>query len=162
MSKKRRRSRRCLAPPLGGFFASSAKNARERKQSMKTFTIQAPAQDGRTGAERALDYKFIKEGFSIWAVVLGPFWSIINGLWLEALVHYVGLGIALNLLSLIGFHEVALVLMAFVSNIFFAIFAYDIQRYHYSRNGYKMLSVINGKNRDDCEARFFRGSLASQ
>ena len=123
---------------------------------MKTYTVQAPPEDDRSYTERAVDYIFLREGFSFWAALFGPFWTLANRLWLEALAHFILYFGGLAALGAIGFTPGAAGYFAFMANLLFALFAYDIQRFHYSRKGYQMVGVVNGKSKDDCEARFFR------
>jgi hypothetical protein len=123
---------------------------------MKTFTVQAPPEDDRSYAERAVDYVFLKEGYSFWAALFGPFWSLANKMWLEAFIHFVGLFAVLGILGAIGFVPAVISYVSFMANLLFALFAYDLQRFHYSRKGYQMIGVVNGKTKGDCEARFFR------
>ena len=124
---------------------------------MQTYTIYAPLDVNRPLIERAMDYHFIKEGFSLWAAVFGPFWLLAKGLWLETLGFFAAaIGLTL-ILQLIGFNE-ASISMAMTGTIFlFGFFARDIERLHYERSGYRLISVVNGKSKDDCEARYFRG-----
>ncbi len=125
---------------------------------MQTYTIHAPMEDGRSLEERALDYQFIKEGFSIWAALFGPFWLLVKGMWLETLGYFlavIGLALALQLL---GLNEEAISAFIWVANFIFALFARDIERLHYERSGFNLIGVVNGKTKDECEARYFRSS----
>jgi|GEM_PF-6087454 len=123
---------------------------------MQTYTIHAPMEDNRSLEERAMDYQFIKEGFSIWAALFGPFWLLMKGMWLETLSYFlaaIGLGLVLQLL---GFNEEAISAFIMGANFIFALFARDIERLHFERSGFKLISVVNGKTKDECEARYFR------
>lgn len=129
---------------------------------MKTYTIYAPEYDDRSFKERAMDYQFIKEGFSLWALLFGPFWLAIKGMWLE-LLTYCAIAVGLSLgLQLLGFNAEAISGATFIANIIFAIFARDIERLHLERDGFQMVSIINGKTKEDCEASFFRNHEKSE
>ncbi len=123
---------------------------------MKTYTVQAPPEDDRSYAERAVDYVFLKEGYSFWAALFGPFWTFTNKLWIEGLVHLVAYFSLLGVVAAIGFTLGVVGFFSFFANILFGLFAYDVQRLHYTRKGYNMVGVVNGKSKGDCEARFFR------
>lgn len=125
---------------------------------MKTYTIYAPMEDNRSFEERAMDYHFIKEGFSIWAALFGPFWLLIKGMWLETLGYFLAaIGLTL-VLQLLGANEGAMSAFLWGANFIFAIFARDIERLHYERSGFRLISVVNGKSKDECEALYFRSS----
>lgn len=123
---------------------------------MKTYTVQAPPEDDRSYIERAVDYIFIKEGYSLWAALFGPFWTLANKLWIEGVIHLIAYISLTGTLASLGFTPGAVSFFSFLANILFALFAYDVQRFHFSRLGYQMVGVVNGKSKGDCEARFFR------
>lgn len=123
---------------------------------MKTYTVYAPEEDNRAFKDRATDYVFIKEGYSLWAAIFGPFWLVFKTMWVEAAVFFVAIiGVSVAMEQL-GFNAFAISSFFTLANIIFAFFARDIERLFYERSGYQMVSVINGKNEHDCEARYFR------
>ena len=123
---------------------------------MQTYTIYAPIDENRPLIERAMNYQFIKEGFSLWAALFGPLWLLAKGLWLETLAFFAAaIGLTL-ILQLIGFNEAAISAAMTGTTIIFGFFARDIERLHYERSGFKLISVVNGKTKHECEARYFR------
>ena len=48
--------------------------------------------------ERALRFKFVRDGFSFWAFLLGPVWMLFHRLWL-ALICYIVLIFAITLVA---------------------------------------------------------------
>lgn len=122
---------------------------------MQTYTIHAPPVDNRNFSEQAADYVFLKEGYAYWAALFGPFWLLARKLWLEALIYFVALGLIQAILQYFGLNEYGATLLYFMVSIIFALFAYDVERWHYARKDYVMISLVNGKSRVDCEAKFF-------
>ena len=129
---------------------------------MQTYTIYAPIDENRPLIERAMNYQFIKEGFSLWAALFGPLWLLAKGLWLETLAFFAAaIGLTL-ILQLIGFNEAAISAAMTGTTIIFGFFARDIERLHYERSGFKLISVVNGKTKDECEARYFRSLKSNE
>jgi len=123
---------------------------------IKTYTVHSPPKDNRSQEERAMDIVFIKEGYNLWAGLFGPFWSLANALWREAAVH-IGLIILVSgILGMIGFNAQAISGAQFLGNLIFGLFARDVLRMNYERAGFKMVSVVTGKNFEECETRYFR------
>lgn len=121
----------------------------------KTYTVHIPPADNRPDEERTMDTVFIKEGYSIWAGLFGPFWSLANGMWIEAAAHFGGIIVLSILMDLIGFNAEAISSTITLANLIFGLFARDLQRSYYQNLDYQMDSVVIGKNYDDCEARYF-------
>lgn len=123
---------------------------------MKTFTIYAPPPDDRSYENRSMDYKFIKEGYALWAGLFGPLWLLAKAIWIEGALYMVALIIFTSLLHYLGFNATAQSCFTFLANLVFGLFARDVERMYYERLGYEMISVINGKSAPDCEASYFR------
>jgi len=66
-----------------------------------------------------MDVVFVKEGYSLWAGLFGPFWSLVNSMWIEAGVH-IGLIILVSaILGVIGFNTEAVGGAQFLGNLVF-------------------------------------------
>ncbi len=123
---------------------------------IKTYTVHSPPEDNRPEDDRVMDYIFIKEGYSIWAALLGPFWTLANGMWMETGVYIGGLIVGSILMEVIGFNAGAIGAAILFANLIFGLFARDLQRFFYERQGYTLETVVNGKSYQDCEVRYFR------
>lgn len=106
-----------------------------------------------------MDYVFIKEGYSFFAGLFGPYWSLANKMWVEAAAHIGAMIILSIIMDMIGFNAEAISSTMMISNIIFGLFARDLQRFHYDRRGYDMVSVVNGKSYLECETSFFHNRL---
>lgn len=103
-----------------------------------------------------MDYIFIKEGFSLGAALLGPFWLLIKGNWPGAGMFFALLILISIALNALGFNAAAITGLLFAVQIAFGFFARDLQRFDIERRGYRFIDIVNGKNLDECETRFFR------
>ena len=123
---------------------------------MKTFTVHSPPEDNRPDADRVMDYVFIKEGFSVWAALFGPFWALANKMWMEAGIFIGAIIVGSIIMDAIGLTPAAISGAILASYGVFGLFARDLQRAYYERIGYKLVSVVKGKTREECELRYFR------
>ena len=103
-----------------------------------------------------MDFIFIKEGYSLWAAVLGPLWLLAKAMWIEAGVYIALIMGGSALLSWVGFNAAAISTATLFANLVLGLFARDVERFHIERKGYKLIEVVNGKSLDECESRFFR------
>jgi hypothetical protein len=125
---------------------------------MTIYTVHAPP-DAEVSAETAQRIRFVKEGFSFWALVLPAFWLLFNRLWLGFL-GWLAVIVALQVAGRwVGEMETGVV--AFVFGVWFAIEARDIQRWTLARRGWRFLGVVEGPDRDTAERRFFEAWLGA-
>lgn len=129
---------------------------------MLTFTVHEPPDRNVDRLDRAEAMVFVKEGFSLAAALLTPFWMIANRLWLALLV-YLGVLVLLELgiwvagvpqqfgtWSMIALH----LLVGFEGD--------AIRRWSLGRRGFAMVGSVSGRDGDDCERRFFDDWLKEQ
>ncbi len=124
--------------------------------------MHSPPEDDRSFQERANDYVFIKEGFSLWAALFGPFWLVMQNMWVEVAAYFGGLILLSIILEALGFTPEAISFAFLFANAVFGLFARDLRRYHYDRRGYHLTDVVIGKTLEECETRFFRNLAPDQ
>ena len=122
---------------------------------MAIFTVHVPSH-GEDALERAERTAFVRDGFSVWALLFGPLyllrhraWSaaaawivvVVGGLWLCRLVH------------LPGWTQLAL--LALVA-LFTGLEASSLRRFVLHRRGLDVADVVEGANREAGERSFFR------
>jgi hypothetical protein len=122
---------------------------------MPTYTVHAPPPKKGETTSAPERFRFVRDGFHFWAFLLTPVWLLVNRLWL-ALVSYVVLYVLL---------EVGLVLGRTPSNVQFLVSiliallmgfeASSIQRWTWSRRGWKQLGFVVGEDAEMAEQRFF-------
>lgn len=122
---------------------------------MPTYTVHAPPPKKGETASAPERFRFVRDGFHFWAFLLTPVWLLVNRLWL-ALITYVVLYALL---------EVGLVLVRAPSNVQLVVSvliallvgfeASSIQRWTWSRRGWKQLGFVVAEDAEIAERRFF-------
>jgi len=100
---------------------------------MRIFTVHARDIDGGGGAPRT---RLVREGFSVWAFLLGPFWLLFRGLWL-ALLGAVLVAVAIGFLPGNGPEWGLLAL-----HLLLGFHARDLERWTLRRRGYADAGVV--------------------
>jgi hypothetical protein len=127
---------------------------------MKIFTVHEPASLEGRGEAAARRIAFVKEGFSWPAFLIAPVWLVYHRMWLT-LLGFLAAGVGLAGLerwlapgsSLSATIEFALLLL-------FALEANNLRRWELQRRGYRMRTIVSGRDREECERKFFAGWLA--
>ena len=127
---------------------------------MTVFTVHEPAGMRGRGDAAARRIVFVKEGFCWPAFLIAPVWLVYRRMWL-VLLGFLAAGVALTGLerwlrpdsSLTTVVEFALLLL-------FALEANNLRRWNLRRRGYRMRAVVSGRDREECERKFFAAWLA--
>ncbi|MBI4725292.1 MAG: DUF2628 domain-containing protein [Rhodomicrobium sp.] len=128
---------------------------------MITYTVHEPARPAQTIDERADQVVFVKEGFTWWGFLFGPFWLLFNALWFEFIAALLlSGGLAAGLVEL-GLKEQA----PGIANLFLMLVigfeGNDLRRWRLERKGYRFLCSVAGSSFEECERRFFDAWLPS-
>jgi hypothetical protein len=120
---------------------------------MPVYTVHAPT--AYAADFRATDkFVFIRDGFHFWAMVLGPLWLIWKRLWL-ALLGWLVVTVALE----VGARELvggqAVMVTGIIIAILMGLEASTLQRWTYSRRGWRQLDVVVADDEESAERRFF-------
>jgi hypothetical protein len=129
---------------------------------MQTYTVHEPPNASAERVDRAERLVFIKEGVSWGAALFGPLWLLAHRLWwplLGYLVAYAAIE-ALRLAALVDRRWIGLILIAL--NLLLAFEGDSLRRWGLARRGWRMLGASNGRNRAECERRFFEAWLPTQ
>jgi hypothetical protein len=126
---------------------------------MHTYTVHEPHDGPADRFERGETLVFVRDGFSLTAAVLTPFWMIANGLWLALLAYLViVIGIELVVWSLgIGQQITSWIMVALHLLVGFE--NDEIRRWTLGRRGYDQVGSVSGRSLDDCERRFVEAWL---
>ncbi|HEU0160589.1 MAG TPA: DUF2628 domain-containing protein [Hyphomicrobiaceae bacterium] len=129
---------------------------------MQTFTVHEPPSPAADRVDRAESLVFIKEGFSWGAALFGPFWLLAHRLWWPLVGYVVAYGAieAVRLARLIDQRWIGLVVFAL--NLLLAFEGDSLRRWALDRRGWRLLGAANGRNRAECERRFFDAWLPAQ
>ncbi len=122
---------------------------------MIIYTVHEPQRPVHGVEARADSVVFVKEGFTIWGFLFGPLWLLYNRLWLEFIVALlVAGGVAAGLIEF-GLKQQA----AGIANLLLALIigfeGNNLIRWRLQRKGYALIASVAGRNRLECERRFF-------
>ncbi|MGJ4890251.1 DUF2628 domain-containing protein [Bradyrhizobium sp. HKCCYLRH3099] len=121
---------------------------------MPVYTVHAPL---AAGADlRSTDrFVFIRDGFHLWAAVLGAVWLAWHRLWLAALGWIVLVIVVDVVLARIGVGAGAIASVDLLMAILLGLEASTLKRWSYSRNKWRQLDVVVADDVDAAERRFF-------
>jgi hypothetical protein len=123
--------------------------------SVKLFIVMAPPQtedpDPASEAERMV---FVKDGFSLAALLVPFLWLLWNRMWLP-LLAYIAYLIGLSLVEL-QFGQVVSTIIAAGCGILLALEANNLRRWSLGAKGWRIVGEAIGRNRDEAEFLFFR------
>ena len=122
---------------------------------MKTFTVHEPLDPATDLLKRADQLVFVKEGVAWFALFFPLLWLLVQRMWLVLVLFILaGIGVSFATVQLGGNEQIAS--WAFIAlTLLFAVQANDLRRWNLSRRGYRMVAAVAGRNRDECERRFF-------
>lgn len=99
---------------------------------------------------------FVREGFSVPALVFTVFWLAFARQWL-ALAYYASAAIALTVLGeWVGVQPEILMILSLAMQLFLGVSANDIRRWTLRRHGYSDIGVAAGRTLEEAERDFFR------
>jgi hypothetical protein len=128
---------------------------------MPVYTVHAPVTANADIA--ATDrFAFVRDGFHIWAVLLGPIWLAWHRLWL-ALVGWIAVTVAIEAaLARLGAGGGWIVLADAVVALLMGFEAASLKRWTLSRRNWRQLDIVVGDDEEAAERRFFDRWTARQ
>jgi hypothetical protein len=129
---------------------------------MQTYTVHEPPTAPADRVDRAEGLVFIKDGFSWGAALFGPLWLLAHRLWWPLIGYIATYGAieAVRLTRIVDQRWIGLCLLAL--NLLLAFEGDSLRRWTLNRRGWRMLGAANGRNRNECERRFFEAWIPSQ
>jgi hypothetical protein len=118
---------------------------------MSVYTVHAPAATG----EETDRFVFVRDGFHVWAMVLGPLWLVWHRLWL-ALIGYLVLAAGLGVtLALVGAGSSARFLVFALLALLMGLEGASLRRWTYSRGAWRQVDFVVADDEEAAEQRFF-------
>jgi hypothetical protein len=122
---------------------------------MAVYTVhEPPLRAAATSAPEPERFVFVRDGFSFWALLLGPLWMLRHRMWLVLL----GYGAVVTALSLV----LRLHASATVGTIVWALLALllgfeagTLRRFTLGRRGFRNIGIVVGDDLELAERRFF-------
>jgi hypothetical protein len=122
---------------------------------MSVYTVHQPPPRRGEAAPDPQRIVFVRDGFHVWAFLLGPLWMLYRRLWLVTVLYLV-------LTAAIEFALWAAkagALLQIVAGLLLALLvgleAGTLRRWTYRRRGWKDLGLVVGDDREAAERRFF-------
>ena len=129
---------------------------------MITYTVHERASDEDNVALRADSIIFVKEGFAWLALFFPLLWMLFNRTWLVLLGFLVVMSVLQAAAAAVGYSETLAGWITLGGSLLFAYHANDLRRWTLDRRGYEFAGIVTGRDREECETRFFDGWLADQ
>lgn len=129
---------------------------------MIAFTVHEPPNAPADRIDRGEKLEFVRDGFAPLAAALPPLWMMLNGLWIALLVYLIGVTAIDLALGALGATPPLIALITLAMNLLVGFEADAIKRWTLRRGGWSELGTVVGRNKSECERRFFDGWLIEQ
>jgi hypothetical protein len=128
---------------------------------MPVYTVHAPFANGAD--LRATDkFVFVRDGFHVWATLLGPLWLARNGLWLSLIAWIIVLGGLWSALAYFGASSSEIALACLIFALLVGFEGASLYRWRLSRRHWRQLDVVVADDAERAERRFFDRWAAKQ
>jgi hypothetical protein len=128
---------------------------------MPVYTVHAPLATA-VGVRATDRFTFVRDGFHVWAMLLGPLWLIWHRLWL-ALLGWVVVITAVELATrALGAGAAAVWTADVLVALLMGLEAASLQRWTLSRRNWRQLDIVVADDEEAAERRFFDRWTAKQ
>jgi hypothetical protein len=128
---------------------------------MPVYTVHAPA-TGNASVAATDKFVFVRDGFHLWAAVLGVVWLAWHRLWL-ALIGWIVVMAAIDFaLARLGVSPMAIFLVDGVLALLLGFEAASLRRWTLSRRNWRQLDIVVADDEEQAERRFFDRWTAKQ
>lgn len=122
---------------------------------MIAYSVLEPAATSDDIVERIDRVTFVREGFAVLALVFPMIWLLFHRMWL-VLFAFILVAATVNIgFVMLGLSETIAGWVTLAITLLFALNANDLRRWTLERRGFQFVGVVSGRNRDECEIRFF-------
>jgi hypothetical protein len=121
---------------------------------MKIYTVHEPAPRKNEIAADPDRFCFIRDGFYIWAFLLGPVWMLWHRLWLVLLIYLVGTAALQWSLFALGVSGLVKFAVAFLVAVLIGCEAGSLRRWSLRRR-WTQVGVVAAHDLEEAERRFF-------
>ncbi len=122
---------------------------------MIIYTVHEPRHPAQGIEARADTIEFVKEGFTIWGFLFGPLWLLYNRAWLAFLLTLIFMAGLAAVLVQLELKDQAPVIVDILVSLIIGFEGNNILRWSLQRKDYALLGSVAGRNRLECERRFF-------
>ncbi|HTH33180.1 MAG TPA: DUF2628 domain-containing protein [Xanthobacteraceae bacterium] len=122
---------------------------------MSVYTVHEPPPRRGAVAPEAERFVFVRDGFSLWALLLAPLWMLRHRMWL-VLVGYIVIAAGLQIgVRVLGGWAPAGAAIGILLGLLVGLEAGTLRRFTLGRRGWKNIGVVSGDDVEDAERRFF-------
>jgi hypothetical protein len=121
---------------------------------MAVYTVHAPPLTARAAAQQPERFVFVRDAFSLSALLFGALWMLRYRMWLVLLGYVLVVVVLSLLLSLAGSASAGVVVWALLA-LLIGFEAPTLRRYTLARSGYRTVGLVVGDDLDLAERRFF-------
>ena len=122
---------------------------------MSIYAVYEPPLRAHESAPDPERFVFVRDGFSLWAFLLAPFWMLRHRLWL-AFLAYVVVALALLVgLRLIAASPTLTIVVSALLALLVGFEAATLRRFTLSRRGWRNVGIVVGDDLESAERRFF-------
>ncbi len=128
---------------------------------MPVYTVHAPVTN-HAGIRASDRFAFVRDGFHVWAALLGAVWLAWHRLWL-ALIGWIVVMVAVDFgLAALGAGGTAIFLVDVMLALLTGLEAASLRRWTLSRRNWRQLDIVVADDEEQAERRFFDRWTAKQ
>ncbi len=122
---------------------------------MTVYTVHEPRPRKSETATDADRFVFVRDGFYVWAFLLGPVWILWHRLWLVLLAYLAGTVALQAGLWALGASGTVKLAVGLLISLLIGFEAATLRRWTFTRRKWKNLGVVVGEDLEAAERRFF-------
>jgi hypothetical protein len=122
---------------------------------MAVYTVHAPPLKRYEPEPDPERFIFVRDGFSLWAFLLGPIWMLRHRMWLVLFGYILTVAAFEGLLNLLNIADSARVTVGIVLALLVGFEAPTLRRFTLARRRYGNVGIIVGDDLEVAERRFF-------
>lgn len=121
---------------------------------MTIYTVHEPPRR-QSDQVHADGFRFVRDGFYLWAFVFPPLWMIWHRLWLVLLLSAAGIAVLDFGLAASRIPATSIVIIDLLIAWLVALEASSLRRWTLARRGWRFAGIVSAQNPQEAERRFF-------
>jgi hypothetical protein len=122
---------------------------------MSIYTVHEPPQRAADALADPECFTFVRDGFSVWAFLLTPFWMLRHRLWLVLAIYLVVSAGLETAMRIVGASASVISLVAILISLLVGLEAGTLRRFTLKRRRWRNVGIVSGDDLEDAERRFF-------
>lgn len=131
-------------------------------RKLNVYTVHEEPNPVADRLDRAERLAFLRDGFSWPAALWTPMWLAGRQLWVPLAIYLAVAGGFGYLLHFFEFGVTEISILVAAVHLFVGFEAYQLERWSYERRGFSLAGTVAGRNKIECERRFFETWLPRQ